>query len=208
MTAAEFAAATRPEREAAEQRAGEERVLRCLALMAEQDGEGRGGATRSSPWRRPGSSWPRSPRRCAAAHLAPALRRGAAGPARRRRSRVPPLLKRAIEDPEATVRAAAADALRAIGEPSTVDAAGRALDSRYADVRVRAAEALARLLGDEVGAPYVIRRWEARSGDFPRVYFATSARSPTSRTSTWRSRRPRSSRTPSWGSSRRGWCRR
>jgi hypothetical protein len=69
------------------------------------------------------------------------------------------------------VRHAAAVALREIGEPSTVHPLGRALNSRSSDVRVRAAEAIA-TLGDEVGAAYVIYRWEKRSGDFPRAYFA------------------------------------
>ena len=48
---------------------------------------------------------------------------------------------------------------------------GRALNSRYANVRVRAAEALGGL-GDVMAAPYLITRWEKRSGDFPRAYFA------------------------------------
>ena len=172
MTGEEFAAATRPEREAAEQRAGEDRVLRCLSLIAtEQEERAREGRRLLAL----------EEARFQLAPLAQALRcrptslRLFAAEALGRLGTplaVPPLLKRAIEDPEASVRAAAADALRAIGEPSTVHPLGRALQSRYVDVRVRAAEALARL-GDEVGAAYVVRRWEARSGDFPRAYFTT-----------------------------------
>jgi hypothetical protein len=78
---------------------------------------------------------------------------------------------RAIEDPEESVRKAAALAMREIGSPSTIEPLARALGSRYSEVRQHAAEAIG-WLGDELGYPAVIMRWEARSGDFPRVYFS------------------------------------
>jgi hypothetical protein len=64
------------------------------------------------------------------------------------------------------------DALRSIDSPDTVHPLGRALASRYAEVRQHAAEALGRL-GDVMGMGYVLHRWHATSGDFPRVYIAT-----------------------------------
>jgi hypothetical protein len=84
---------------------------------------------------------------------------------------VPALLKRSIYDPTPEVRREVARALHAMGEPSTVHPLGRALESRDEEVRIRAAEALAEL-GDELAYPYVIYKWEKRSGDFPRVYFS------------------------------------
>ncbi len=80
-----------------------------------------------------------------------------------------PLLVRVLREPEPTVRKALAAALRDRASPDTVHVLGKALWSRYAPTRRHAAEALGRL-GDALGAAYVIRRWEGRSGDFPRVY--------------------------------------
>jgi hypothetical protein len=171
MTAEEFAAATRPQREAAEQKRGEARVMALLGMIA-------GGAEgRVAEGKR---RMALEEDRFKLAPLAKALRCKPASLriyAARQLARlgdplaVPALLKRTIEDPDKDVRAAAAAALRAIGEPSTVHPLGRALGSRIPKVRVRAAEALA-LLGDELAYPYIIYRWEGRSGNFPRVYFS------------------------------------
>jgi hypothetical protein len=172
MSAQEFAAATRPQRDAAEQKDGEQRVLAWLGMIGSEK------ADRVAEGRR---RMALEEKRFKLAPLAQALRcqptslRVYAAEELGRLADplgVPALLKRTIDDPDATVRAAAADALREIGEPSTVHPLGRALESRYADVRVRAAEALARL-EDEVGAAYVLYKWEKRSGDFPRVYFTS-----------------------------------
>ena len=172
MTAQEFAAATRPQREAAEQKAGESRVLGQLAMIASEDPE------RVREGRRQMAT---EETRFKLAPLAKALRckptslRLYAAEELGRLDdplAVPALLRRAIDEEDDTVRAAVVDALAAIGEPSTVHPLGRALDSRYANVRVRAAEALAGL-GDPLGAPYLITRWEKRSGDFPRAYFSS-----------------------------------
>jgi HEAT repeat protein len=171
MTAQEFAKATRPERDRAEQKAGEDRVLGLLAKVASEDPERVASAKRAMA---------AEPAAFKLAPLAQALRcrpaslriYAAEELGRLRDARgVPPLLRRAIEDDDASVRAAAAEALRSIGSGSTIQPLARALDSRYDDVRVRAAEAIA-LLGDELGYPAIIYKWEARSGDFPRVYLA------------------------------------
>ena len=84
---------------------------------------------------------------------------------------MPALLARTVEDPVEEVRHAAADGLRALGTPGTVHPLGRALWSRDATIRVRAAEALGRI-GDVAAAPYLVARWEKRSGAFPRAVFA------------------------------------
>ncbi len=171
MTAQEFAEATRPAREVAEQQAGEQRVLSLLGQVASEQPDRVQAARRRMAL---------EDARFKLAPLAKALR---CSPASLRvyaaeelgrlddPLAVPALLKRAIHDPDENVRIAVVDALREINEASTVHPLGRALESRYADVRVRAAEALGRL-GDEVGAAYVIKKWEARSGNFPRVYFS------------------------------------
>jgi len=171
MTALEFAESTRPQREAAEQKAGEARVLRLLAMVASENEERVREARRLMAVEE---------NRFKLAPLAKALR---CKPASLRAYAaeelgriddplaVPALLKRAIYDDDETVRVAVVDALREIDEPSTVHPLGRALDSKSVEVRIRAAEALGRL-GDELAAPYVIKKWTARSGDFPRVYFA------------------------------------
>lgn len=171
MSAEEFAEATRPEREAAEHRAAEERVLGWLAEIAtevpEKVARGRRQLALADPRAKLGPlakalrCHPVSLRLYAAEEL------GRLGDP----LGAPALLKRAIYDPDAGVRRAVARALRALGQPSAVHPLGRALDSRDEQVRVRAAEALAEL-GDELAYAYVIRKWEARSGDFPRVYFA------------------------------------
>ena len=172
MTSQEFAAATRPQREAAEQKRGEKRVLSLLAKIASEEPEKVAKARREMAL---------VEARFKLAPLAIALR---AEPASLRvyaaeelgrladPLAVPPLLKRVIYEDEKDVRRAAALALKEIGSPSTVVPLGRALDSRLVDVRVRAAEALG-LLGDELAYPFVIKKWEGRSGDFPQVYFST-----------------------------------
>lgn len=171
MTAEEFAAATRPEREAAEQQAGEARVRAELARIATGDPDLVPAAQRALA---------AIPTRFHLAPLAQALRCQpaslrvfAAGALARLNDplAIPPLLKRVIDDPDPAVRAAVGAALRALDEPSTLAPLARALSSSYADTRVRAAEAIA-MLGDVAGLGYVIARWEARSGNFPQVYFA------------------------------------
>ena len=172
LTAEEFAAATRPQREAAEQKAGEKRVLRLLAKIASEVPEKVAFARREMAT---------TDRRFKLAPLALALRAEPASLriyAAQELGRLadplgaPPLLKRAIYDDVKEVRTAVVLALKEIGSPSTVHPLGRALESRLRDVRVRAAEALG-LLGDELAYPYVIKKWEGRSGDFTRVYFAS-----------------------------------
>ena len=171
MTAQEFAEATRPAREAAEQKAGEQRVLALLGAIANGDAEEQQAARRRMALE--DDRFKLAPLARALRCNPPALRVYVAEELARLDDplAVPALLKRAVHDPDEQVRIAVVEALREIGEPSTVHPLGRALDSRYADVRVRAAEALGRL-GDEVGAAYLIKKWEARSGDFPRVYFS------------------------------------
>ncbi|MHC5009519.1 MAG: HEAT repeat domain-containing protein [Planctomycetota bacterium] len=171
MTGEEFAAATRPAREAEAQREGEQRVLRLLAMIGSEDGDRVREARRRmaqedagfklAPLAQALRCRPASLRIFAAEELA-----RLADPLA-----VPALLVRTVDDPDEAVRTAAARALREIDAPGTVEPLARALWSRHADVRVRAAAALAEL-GDEHAAGYVIRRWEARSGDFTRVYFA------------------------------------
>jgi HEAT repeat protein len=84
---------------------------------------------------------------------------------------VRPLLARALRDPSARVRRALAEAAGVWKADGAVHALGAALDSRDEVVRRRAAEALG-YLGDENGCAYLIAKWEGRSGDFPRSYFA------------------------------------
>lgn len=171
MTAEEFAAATRPQREAAEQKAGEERVLGLLALIATEDPEKVAHARRRLALEPDGFKL--SPLAQALRCNPASLRIYAADELGRMADPLaaPALLKRSVYDPDSDVRRAVVRALRAMGQPSTVHPLGRALDSRSEQVRVRAAEALAEL-GDELAYAYVIKKWEARSGDFPRVYFA------------------------------------
>jgi hypothetical protein len=171
MTAQEFAEATRPQREAAEQKAGEKKVLGLLAMIASEIPEQVARARREmqlvekrfklGPLAKALRCEPASLRIYAAQELGRLV--DPLG--------VPALLKRAIYDKDADVRREVVLALKEIGLPDTVHPLGRALDSRFRDVRVRAAEALG-LLGDELAYPYVIKKWEGRSGDFPRVYFA------------------------------------
>ncbi len=171
MTGVEFAEATRPLREAAEQKAGESRVLGQLAMIASEkpdrvrDGRRRlameDAKFKLAPLAKALRCKPASLRLYAAEEL------GRLGDP----LAVPALLRRAIDEDDDAVRHAVVDALAIINEPSTVHPLGRALSSRYANVRVRAAEALGGL-GDPMAAPYLITRWEKRSGDFPRAYFA------------------------------------
>lgn len=83
---------------------------------------------------------------------------------------VPALLKSALHDGNASVRLASVKALRQLDCPSTVVPLGRALQSRSSTLRQRAAEALGEL-GDALAWPYLIQRWQGRSGDFTQVYF-------------------------------------
>ena len=174
ITSEQFAEATRPQREAAEQKAGEKRVYTLLQKIASEDEETVAKARRQMALEED---------RFKLAQLAKCLR---CEPASLRiycaqelgrlddPLAVPALLKRAIYDPDEKVRDAVVMALKDIGEPSTVHPLGRALDSRYSEVRVNAAEALGKL-GDELGLGYVIKKWEGRSGDFPQVYFMSAA---------------------------------
>ncbi len=171
MTAEEFAAATRPQREAADQKKGEQRVLAYLGMIAsrvpERVTKGKrlmaveADKYKLAPLAKALRCEPAS-LRIYAAHELGRMGDPLAAPA---------LLKRAIYDKDADVRKAVVAGLRTIGSPSSVHPLGHALDSRFRDVRVRAAEALG-MLGDELAYPYVIKKWEGRSGDFPRVYFA------------------------------------
>ncbi|MDA1194031.1 MAG: HEAT repeat domain-containing protein [Planctomycetota bacterium] len=172
MTSEEFAAATRPEREAKEQQEGEARVLGLLALIASGDdakiAEGKrkmeleAAKFKLAPLAKALRCEPASLRIYAARELG-RLADPLAAPA---------LLRRAVEDKERDVRVAVVEALKELGSPSTVHPLGRALDSRFREIRVNAAEALA-LLGDELAYPYIVKKWEGRSGDFPRSYFST-----------------------------------
>jgi hypothetical protein len=171
MTNQEFAEATRPQREAKEQKAGEMRVLHLLAKIASEDEETVTAAMRQMALEE---------RRFKLAPLAQALRCKPASLriyAAQELARLgdtlaaPALLKRAIYDDDAKVREQVVLALKSFDLPSTVHPLGRALWSRSEDVRVHAAEALG-TLGDEMGAGYLTRKWEGRSGNFPRVYFS------------------------------------
>ena len=173
MTAQAFAAATRPEREAKAQKAGEQRVLGLLGMIASGEEAKVSKAKRLMAM---------EPAKYKLAPLAKALRCEPAALriyAAQELGRLgdplgaPALMKRAIYDKEKDVRVATAEALKEIGTSSTVHAFGRALDSRFRDVRVRAAEALG-ILGDELAYPYIIKKWEGRSGDFPRSYFSSA----------------------------------
>jgi hypothetical protein len=86
---------------------------------------------------------------------------------------VRPLLWRVVREKDKDVRAALVKTVRALKDPGSVHVLGRALASRYAPFRERAIEALVGL-GDELAYPYLISKWEGRSGDFPRVYFTQS----------------------------------
>ncbi|MDJ0972901.1 MAG: HEAT repeat domain-containing protein [Planctomycetota bacterium] len=170
MTAEEFAQATRPEREKAEQKAGESRAFDLLRLIGTEDPE-----TVTKAKRR----FAMVDKKFKLAPLAKALRLKPASLrifAAEELARlddplgVPALIHRAIYDPKKDVRTAAARALKSIDEPDTIHPLGRALKSRYEEVRVHAVEAIGQL-GDNLGLGYVIKRWEGRSGDFPQVYF-------------------------------------
>ncbi len=173
MTSEEFAEATRPQREAAAQKKGENLVLSYLGMIASRIPAKMTKGKRLmavaddkyklAPLAKALRCEPASLRIYAAQELA-RMADPLAGPA---------LLKRAIYDKDADVRRAVAEALREIGSPSSVHPLGRALDSRFREVRVRAAEALA-TLGDELAYAYIIKKWTGRAGDFPRVYFAQS----------------------------------
>ncbi len=109
-----------------------------------------------------------------ALHCEPAsLRVYAAGAlaALERKDVVRPLLWRVIRERDAGARKAMVKAIRRMKDPGSVHVLGRALGSRYAPFRQRAAEALVGL-GDELAYPYLITKWEGRSGDFPQVYIA------------------------------------
>lgn len=80
-----------------------------------------------------------------------------------------PLLVRVLREEVPEVREAITTSLRERASPHSVHVLGKALWSRSASTRTRAAEALGRL-GDELGLAYLVQRWSAHSGDFPRVY--------------------------------------
>ncbi len=171
MTKQEFAESTRPQREAADQKAGELRILHMLAKLTSADEDVATAARRRlaledrqyklSPLAQALRCEPAELRIYAAQELA-RLGDTLAAPA---------LLKRAIYDKDAKVREQVVLALKSFDLPSTVHPLGRALWSRSEDVRVHAAEALG-TLGDEMGLGYLTRKWEGRSGDFPKVYFS------------------------------------
>ncbi len=172
LSSEELAALTRPERDRAEQREGEARVRALLERIASDDE-----ATVATARRRLAAEDDRfklAPLAFALRLDSVPLRRYAASELGRLGDEraIPALLKRAIVDPSPEVRVAVADALRAIDSPDTVHPLGRALASNSAEVRRHAAEALGRL-GDVAGMGYVLHRWSATSGDFPRAYFAS-----------------------------------
>lgn len=172
MMAEAFAAATRPERDRAEQKAGEARVRLLLEQMATGDEDGVRSARRRFALE--DARFKLAPLAMALRVEPPSLRVYAAeelGKLGDLRA-APALLKRAIYDPEAQVREAVVDALREFDAPETVHPLGRALGSLTSETRVRSAEALARL-GDVSAMGYILHRWHATSGDFPRVYFAS-----------------------------------
>ena len=82
---------------------------------------------------------------------------------------LPSLVEAAITDRGAVVRSAAVEALKAIKAPGTTMAVARALGRAANLHRVHAIEALG-ALGDPAGAAFVLHRWHATSGDFPRVH--------------------------------------
>jgi hypothetical protein len=172
MTSEEFAAATRPQREAAEQKAGEAKVRLELSRIATQDPNLSLNAKRAL-----GTTEARfklAPL-CEALRCEPvALRVFAAGELGRLDDPLaaPALLKRAIYDPDAKAREAMVQALKQMALPGIVTPFARALSSKHSDTRVRAAEALG-LLGDQSAMGVVIAKWEARSGNFPSVYLAS-----------------------------------
>ena len=172
LTAAEYADATRPERLRAKQLAGEKQVWSLLERIASEDEAtvrdahrklaGLADPFKLAPMAKALRVEPLSLRLFAAKEL------GRLGDERA----IPALLKRAIYDPEAKGREGAVDALKAIHSPATIGPLARALNSRYADVRVHAAQAIGRLR-DVAGMGYVMHKWVGRSGDFPRSYIAT-----------------------------------
>jgi hypothetical protein len=171
MTSEEFAAATRPQREAAEQKAGEGRVLAELARIGSRDAELAARAQRAVAATEP--RFKLAPLAQALRCEPAALRVFAAEELGRMADPLaaPALLKRAIYDPDADVRRAVVAALKELATPSVVAPLVRALDSRASEARVRAAEALG-MLGDQAVMGVVVAKWEARSGNFPQVYLA------------------------------------
>ncbi len=82
-----------------------------------------------------------------------------------------PLLARVLREGQPSVRKALATAAGRLQVAGAVHTLAYALDARDEVVRRRAAEALGHL-GDVEAMPYLIAKWEGRSGDFPRVYFS------------------------------------
>ena len=80
-----------------------------------------------------------------------------------------PLVRRAIVDPSADVRAASVDAAKAIGDSNLLTPFARAMDSDDPTVRANAAEAIGRL-GDLRGVRVLIWRLEAHGGTNQRVF--------------------------------------
>lgn len=84
---------------------------------------------------------------------------------------VRPLLHKVVREGQRDVRVAMVAALRRMGARDAVHVLGRALWSRDVRIARNAAEALGGL-GDTQAYPYLIKRWSARSGNFPTSYFA------------------------------------
>jgi len=80
-----------------------------------------------------------------------------------------PLVRRAVNDPVASVREASVDAAKAIGDANLVAPFVTALGSEDANTRIRAADAIARL-GDVRGIRYLVWKFEAHGGGGPRAY--------------------------------------
>ncbi len=82
-----------------------------------------------------------------------------------------PLLERVLRESQPAVRRVLAEEAGRLRASRSVAVLASALYVRDEVVRRRAAEALG-FLGDVSAAPYLITKWEARSGTFPRSYFA------------------------------------
>ncbi len=85
-----------------------------------------------------------------------------------------PLLKRSVADPSETVRHAAIDAAKAIGDPNLILPLVKALQSEDARTRMRAADGISRI-GDVRGVQYLVWRFEAHGAGVARVYSAFAA---------------------------------
>lgn len=84
---------------------------------------------------------------------------------------LPPLYKRAVFDPEESIRRAAVEAIRATKAEGKIGPLVRALQSPFAPVRVRATEALG-LLGDADAVGPLVARYEVAGGSGQSVYIS------------------------------------